>query len=256
MKNLSAFRRQVPGKSATKGCERGVVLRASDFDAERFRAQVDYSGGPDACWPWTGHRDAAGYGKFQVGNRSRLTHRCAIALALGEVPRGKIVMHTCDNPSCCNPAHLRVGTQGDNMMDKVRKGRHVYGESLIRPACWRHGHPDKRACDICHLEAQRAVIDRAIGGLIEEREQLAKRLRARLTFPVPSTSDELAAIVGRSRALVFAAHFGLYGFIPMRMSDIAKATGGSRQRIDQIVDAVTDKLRQVAAANSTPEVAA
>jgi hypothetical protein len=247
VKNLSAYSTLIPGKHARRGSQRGVPLLAAQINEDRFNRRVDRSGGPDACWPWLGRIEPKGYGTMAVGGRQRLAHRCAMALAIGEVPRGKLVLHACDNPPCVNPAHLRLGTQLDNMRDMVQRGRKVRGEKVNEDACWRHGYVLKAECAVCKLEADRAAIERAIARLLETRARWVAKIRGRLTFPVPDTCDKLAAIVGRSRALVFASHFGLYGFAPMRMADIAKAAGGSRQRIDQIIDAVSDRLRQIAA---------
>ena len=91
----------------------------------KFAARVDRSAGPDACWPWTGCRQPKGYGHFYPAWRVNLyAHRVAWEIANGApVPAGQHVMHSCDNPSCCNPAHLSVGTHSDNMRDMVSKGR-------------------------------------------------------------------------------------------------------------------------------------
>lgn len=79
----------------------------------------------EGCWLWKGalHRD--GYGRF---NRSRkggmvIAHRYAWILANGAIPEGMDVLHSCDNPPCCNPAHMRLGTHDENMMEKQIRGR-------------------------------------------------------------------------------------------------------------------------------------
>lgn len=99
--------------------------------AERFWRFVDRSGGPDACWPWLGRKDA-GYGRFNVGGGKKVTaHRFAYELMRGPIPAGKDLLHSCLT-RCCNPAHLRPGTDLENKADAVALGRHAYGE--------RHGH--------------------------------------------------------------------------------------------------------------------
>lgn len=84
--------------------------------------------GADDCWEWRGSLDKAGYGRIMVGGRKgrpHSAHRVAWALHHGrEVPAGLHVMHECDNPPCCNPAHLRLGTRLDNMRDCAQKGRY------------------------------------------------------------------------------------------------------------------------------------
>ncbi len=81
-------------------------------------------GSPDECWNWTGLRNDRGYGRFHFGKKNILAHRAAwIAVAGKEIPDGMVICHSCDNRTCCNPAHLFLGTQSDNMQDCVRKGR-------------------------------------------------------------------------------------------------------------------------------------
>lgn len=92
-------------------------------ETERYWAQVSVGTGDD-CWPWTGIVDRDGYGMFSRNRLGRRAHRYAVELDRGAPELGKIVMHTCDNPPCVNPSHLLVGTQADNIADKMAKGRH------------------------------------------------------------------------------------------------------------------------------------
>ena len=85
-----------------------------------FWRMVDV-GEPDECWPWTGGGDR--YGKIKVRRMSVSAHRFAWQVANGPIPDGMSVLHTCDNPPCCNPSHLFLGTNSDNMRDMVTKGR-------------------------------------------------------------------------------------------------------------------------------------
>jgi HNH endonuclease len=94
----------------------------------RFWSKVE-RGGPDDCWPWRGGRDKDGYGHFTVNRplpgKGYRAHRLAFSLSVRAVPAELQVLHKCDNPPCCNPKHLFVGTQGDNIRDCVAKGRYV-----------------------------------------------------------------------------------------------------------------------------------
>ncbi len=95
---------------------------------ERFWSKVDQSAGPNACWPWLKEVNNKGYGRFWIyGNgseRSVQAHRFAVELATGgPITLGLIILHSCDNPPCCNPAHLRIGTYSENTADAIAKGR-------------------------------------------------------------------------------------------------------------------------------------
>jgi predicted XRE-type DNA-binding protein len=72
----------------------------------------------DGCWEY---HDGAGYGKARWGGRTERAHRVSFFLANGFWP--EVVMHTCDNPSCVNPEHLRAGDHADNVRDALAKGR-------------------------------------------------------------------------------------------------------------------------------------
>lgn len=89
--------------------------------------------GKDECWPWTASKDTDGYGQSTIyeGDIQKriLAHRLAWMVAHGPIPDGLWVLHTCDNPSCCNPSHLFLGTVLDNKRDSIKKGRHVHGET-------------------------------------------------------------------------------------------------------------------------------
>ncbi len=93
----------------------------------RFWKYVDRSGGPDACWPWTGSKHPKGYGQLMTfidGKKILLrSHRIAYELRNAHDPGNLQVCHRCDNPSCCNPEHLFLGTGKENQDDCSQKGR-------------------------------------------------------------------------------------------------------------------------------------
>lgn len=91
--------------------------------ASRFWDLVDRLG-PSDCWEWRGYTDRDGYGAWKIGIHRRVrANRVAFALASGADPGDKIVCHSCDNPRCCNPNHLWLGTPSQNYDDMVKKGR-------------------------------------------------------------------------------------------------------------------------------------
>lgn len=90
------------------------------------------TGAASECWEWKRSRLPKGYGLVRLSQPRRrgYAHRIAWELENGPIPEGLHVLHSCDNPPCCNPAHLRVGTNVDNIRDKVIRGRtsRLHGE--------------------------------------------------------------------------------------------------------------------------------
>jgi hypothetical protein len=107
----------------TEGICQGKSLALSPMDIARFWGKVQV-GQDFECWPWTGRTDDKGYGRAH-GTRA---HRIACALVHGPIPDELGALHSCDNPPCCNPFHLRAGTQQDNAQDALSRGRFSKGE--------------------------------------------------------------------------------------------------------------------------------
>lgn len=106
--------------------------RFNDRLAERVWSKIDQRD-PAECWPWRGWL-SDGYGHIDIGSKTHKAHRVVWSLVNGPIPRGLVVRHACDNPQCCNPAHLLLGTQLDNIRDRVERGRSAKENPAIRGA--------------------------------------------------------------------------------------------------------------------------
>ena len=91
---------------------------------KRFWDKVNVQG-PDDCWEWQSpSKSNSGYGIVRVKGKTVGANRRAYQLRYGEIPEGMVVRHKCDNKLCCNPHHLEVGTQKDNIHDSIKRDLH------------------------------------------------------------------------------------------------------------------------------------
>lgn len=97
---------------------------------DRFLSHVFIPENPDGCWEWVGAKNSDGYGRFGINDKLYQTHRVSYALFVGMIPDGMEVCHRCDNPACCNPAHLFLGTHKDNMTDRNNKNRQSHSTKM------------------------------------------------------------------------------------------------------------------------------
>lgn len=142
---------EVPGQQSTGNHEYTPdVAFASLPPRFTHKVRVEETG----CWTWTASRNRDGYGMFAVSGAKRWTmvaaHRLACESAHGPAPTpDSVAMHLCDQPGCVNPAHLRWGTQSENISDAYAKGRKRSGYTAgMRKQCGlcrAKGH-DKRTC--------------------------------------------------------------------------------------------------------------
>lgn len=111
----------------------------------RLKAKIAEAG-PDDCWEFQGCRGAKGYGRIHTPGGIKLAHRVSWEIHNGEIaPRGLVVRHKCDNPPCCNPNHLEIGTYAQNTEDAIVRGRLV---PVVGTHC-RNGHeytPENTGC--------------------------------------------------------------------------------------------------------------
>ena len=102
-------------------------------DLERFLAKVKINEAT-RCWEWQAYCNQDGYGKFYVSGKVSYAHRVSYAHYKGE-PDDLCVLHKCDAPRCCNPDHLFIGTQQDNMTDMATKERSACNLGTNNPNC-------------------------------------------------------------------------------------------------------------------------
>lgn len=156
------------------------------MNADKFWSKIDQSS-RDGCWPWLGYAGDRGYGVYAYAKGSKKrSHRIAYELATGPIPDGMIVCHSCDNPRCCNPAHLWLGTDADNNADRQAKGRTVspFGEGYTgnRPRGETHGSArltEDQAREILARPEHNALLAREYG----VSETCVGRLRRGKTWP-------------------------------------------------------------------------
>lgn len=125
------------------------------MSASRFWAKVNI-GEAHECWLWTGGK-SGGYGRFRSDGAVVYAHRMAYELVKGEIPEGLSILHSCDEPACCNPMHLRAGDAVDNARDREVRGRGWQGKVTHCPAGHEYTEANtikrgdgRRACKACN----------------------------------------------------------------------------------------------------------
>lgn len=135
----------------------------SEEDLVRFWSRVKI-GSLEQCWEWQSWAASReGYGGFRTGKLSWRSHRIAYQVCNGKIPDGMHILHRCDNPPCCNPFHLRAGTNLDNVNDRVRKGRSKKWDSRRGETSCLHVLAESQVLEILKDGRPERAIARAYG---------------------------------------------------------------------------------------------
>lgn len=117
---------QVILRNPVNGRIQGLAKRSETQAKEDFWKRIRRTS-EDECWEWSGGKTSKqtgrNYGVVWINGERWKTHRLAWVYEFGPIPRGMNVCHKCDNPPCCNPSHLFIGTTKDNVADCLAKGR-------------------------------------------------------------------------------------------------------------------------------------
>jgi hypothetical protein len=159
---------------------------------ERIKANCKVM--PNGCWEWQKfrHPKPRHYGGTGWNGKSWHTHRLTYVLVKGHIPAGMVVMHSCDNPPCCNPDHLSLGTHLQNMADCRARGRYYYANLTH---C-KHGHEFNeentyyiktpgpsfglRKCKACSLRITRELYHRDVAAARARAKMYRERRKAKL----------------------------------------------------------------------------
>lgn len=169
-------RRPTRGKFCSRTCAR--ASRNGGWPA-RYWMKVNKT---PTCWLWTGAADKHGYGSIKHGKGTRKAHHISYELAYGEIPPGMEVLHSCDNPSCVRPDHLKAGTHARNMAEMAERGRAASGD---------------RSGPKLHPGTLARGIKNGVARLTEEQVHEIRRLHS-----IGRSQAQIAVVFGVSRATI------------------------------------------------------
>lgn len=131
------------------------------------------------CWKWSAAKNQCGYGRISMRTGTRTTknlkaHRVSYEIHKGPIPEGLLVCHTCDNPECCNPDHLFVGSHADNSADMLSKNR--------QPSGARNGHAKLCDLDVWLIRQLRHFTCRELGEFFDVSDSTISAIWRRQTW--------------------------------------------------------------------------
>lgn len=166
--------------------------------------------GEDECWDWTGPLGQGGYGLTNINKECWRAPRIAYSLKYGQVPKGLLVLHTCDRRTCVNPKHLYASTHEKNMEDMKTRGRAATGDrnaSRLYPEKRKRGadHPMLKDSEwkkrfVYAPKVRQKGIDHYRAVLTEEKVLLARKMHAE-----GMGVAEIGRTIGCSKELAWAA---------------------------------------------------
>jgi hypothetical protein len=251
----------------TRGPSSGRPIVRRDIPSAKFSARV-VRRSVDACWEYKGAKNPSGYGMFSLDGSPWPAHRLAYALEYGEVPAGAVVMHACDNPPCCNPRHLRLGTQLENMRDAIQKGRWKVAECrrlVLGGRCKRRHRLSPKntrtrerdgwiTCLSCVRLSRRRAAKKAQQARQAHRSIALNAIRQMLVGDLPTDFGVVVALVGERRARIFAHAYGLDGETIESNTVTALRYGISRERVRQIIRSVEGHLKLARSVSRRPHL--
>ena len=200
-----------------------ALADARPITAARFWSKVDVSPDNSACWNWRGSADRYGYGRFRTPSPARnivKAHRLAYELFYGVDLGDRHALHSCDNPRCCNPHHIRPGSHAENMTDMRSKGRRA---GVGGAAGERNPNARLTAADVAEIRRRIAMGEpgRAIAKDFPVTESAISRIKVGGCWEAQTATDSVNCPVKRSRG---APHGG--GVSPDKSTGWMGAEGG------------------------------
>jgi hypothetical protein len=138
-------------------------------------SKLDAEGGLNSCWPWLFAKTNFGHGVFSKNNKTQLAHRWFYEFFYcKKVPSNLVIRHICDNPSCCNPMHLLLGSQQENIQDAYNRKRRTHPWKISKDVLFQ----------IYKLKEQGLMNKDIAAQLNISRQVVSKYLQFKKTVPV------------------------------------------------------------------------